>query len=198
MRKNHYRGFIDTCVTHGMDKSAADLLYKQAQFQLLGRGLGYGARAATVAGNVAARGLRAGGKLMYYVPDYTLRAGNWMVGKAGQGLRYAGGEIAKGYRAVNPAAAGAGMTMPKHMFAPMGAMKMFTRRHPKTALLAALAGGAYLTHIAENGNNDDNTALLPTMTPSEQAVYDRYMSGMNLPGLGLDPALFKGSYSSYL
>lgn len=205
----YYKGFIDTCTGHGMDKSAADLLYKRAakgQFVMkglewLGKGLGQlfrGGRWVTGGlASAAGKGARGARTLGSAVANATSAAGKAI----GSGASAASTAIGKGFRQVVPTSKLPALNISGRLGGlahPFQATANFVAKHPKMGILGAAAGGAYLTNMANQASMADaERAKMPTLTPSQQAMYDRYASGMNLPGLGLDPSTFTG-YGSYL
>lgn len=214
-RDFYYKGFIEACTSRGLEKHAADELYKQAQWWLrVGRGLGYLFNAARWGGGkivAAGRGAKsvAGtvGRTLQDVGHYTAEYGR--AGKAAIGA--AGRAIGTGFEQTVPAVTrarwssmlgldksnflprfGTSIASLKH---PFTAATNFVGRHPVIGTLGAMGIGAYLTNKANQASMADREkARAPALTPSEKAMYDRYDSGMNLPGLGLDPAYFSGSY----
>jgi hypothetical protein len=213
----YYRGFVEACASRGLEKQAADDLYKQAQAWLqVGRGLGHAFNIARRAGGyVATAGRKAReaasavGRAAVDVGHYTADLGR--AGKAAIGA--AGRSMATGFEQTVPAITrarwssmlglgrsnflprlGSSVASLRHPFtAAMG----FVGRHPVVGTLGAMGIGAYLTNKANQASMmDREKAKVPALTPSEKAMYDRYDSGMNLPGLGLDPSYFTGTYTN--
>lgn len=231
---HYYRGFIDACVSHGMDKRAAELLYKQGQgaggkvlpgiFRTLGRGsaaTGAGAEAlAKGTAELASKAYRGASELGHSAVRNTERAINATtdaVRKATTEARNYYREGVNEWRAANgkpplppvesPAAAASGAAAPgaagkfsfKKMFYPARYLGHFIKKHPYASTIGSGVLMAYLTNKANNAEDNKDKSKVPTLTPSEKMLLDRSNSGMDLPGLGLDPRFFTGSYyDSYL
>ena len=90
----HYRGFVDACVRYGLEKSAAERLYKEAGLGMLFRALGAGLRGAGIGTKAlsaaaqqalqnsgAARAAYRVGSAIRGIPTWRMRS-NWQ--QAGQ------------------------------------------------------------------------------------------------------------------
>lgn len=219
MDNNHYRGFIEACMSYGMDKNAADMLYKQAALGPFARGTARRVgRGAAKAVGVAETAGEWAGKARDYASRQARRAVTAVEDAAnatGQAVRNAANDVKAGYReAVNeyraarnlpplpepvaPAAAVSRFTF-KKFFHPARALGLYIKKHPYASTVASGLLAAYLTNKANNAEDKKSKSKLPTLTPTEKLMYDRANSGMDLPGLGLDPRFFTGSYyDSYL
>lgn len=206
----HYHGFIDTCASLGIEKSAADRLYKTAAASTflgsliggLGRltgsslrntvSLARGAKNyASLAADVTGRALGESGRFIVTQGGRAARA-------AGRAANQAANTFGSGYAAAGGPAIN--IPIPKNLFrrigtavtSPTTTVYNFIKKHP----LISAAGGVYLGASAVSPDQDDRDSVermrMRTMTPSEKAMYERYGSGTSLPGFGLDPMYFNG------
>ena len=211
----YYTGFIEACTSRGLDKCASDKLYKQAQaMRLLGKGLGYLFNAARWGGGKVV-GFGRGAKNMAGTAGRMAKDVGGVIADVGRSGKAAlggyGRSIASGFKDVVPPVTrlawakrlgiGSSKFLPKtwayitNLKRPFAATMNFVGKHPVIGTLGAMGIGAYLTNkVNQDSMEDMEKSKMPALTPSEKAMYDRYDSGMNLPGLGLDPAYFTGSY----
>ena len=225
MNSPYYKGFIDTCNACGLDKYAAATLYKYAApapaksvgwlrnlFKWVAKGR-YGAEDAWVASkDLAVRG----GELVRDVAKDTGAAIGDVYAEAARATRelnrtvrrsaIEGWNDVRAARGLDPLplvedAVPAAKKSVNHFWPLVKGVGSLIRKYPIISTLGASVGTAYLVNKINEMNKDDNgsRSKLPALTPSERAMHERRSSGMDLPGLGLDPRFFNGSwYDSYL
>lgn len=215
----HYNGFVDTCVAYGINKEAAARLYKESGWigsglRFLGRGLGRLFNAGVATKNVAQTAGRAtidtASRAGRATVDAATRAGRATAEAARQAGRSVKTNVGAGFHSVVPTKK---MVTPRaitkdpgpgfwsnvgHLMNPLTYTKPvvnFVGKHPVIGSLGLVGGTAYATNLANaTGANDSEYSKVPALTPSQRRTVDRMNSGMNLPGLGLDPMYFNGSY----
>lgn len=212
----HYLGFVHACKECGIEKSAADRLYKSAQgagarraargieslFRRFGassaRGAGHVEEIARATGERArqiARSTRSGLSRGYHaVADPAVRAAI----QTRDAYRAASRGFRAGWRGVRPLtaaeeAAARERAMAKSLsFSPWKATGRFIMKHPIISTVGGITLGAGVTNWANRTMMDENKSKLPTLTPSEKLMFERAYNGFDLPGLGLDPTFFQG------
>lgn len=202
----HYIGFVQTCISCGINKAAADRLYKEAApapkpfMQTVGRLFGRGANKAEAGARAAketAVDLARKGKQLAFETGSVVAKPVVNTYRAAKQVAQKGvADFSAGWREIRPSVPPKpgkdSISLIETVGYPWKKLTSFIRKHPVLSAGGAMATGAYFAHGADMDSIDRNRSRMPTMTPSEKLMHERAANGYGLPGLGLDPELLSG------